>query len=289
MPRLDPAHPPLWRTPTTLQFGANPVAVVTDPAPWQERLVHELERGVPDAALDTVATALGAPQGAAAGFVRRIADALAQESAPAPRCVLVQATHDAPPACAEVVAEAFTEAGFAVAHETWFGVDPTRAPDASLVVVVAHHLVEPRRAADLMRRDETHLPIVFSGDRAEVGPLVEPGLTACLACIAGHHRDADPAWPLLAAQLLGRPAPAVPRMLALEAGLVATRLLNDAEKSGGRQGAHSVTLHAGSLRRTTLTHLPHAECRCRSLEGTATPPAPVPLAPTTATAFALPA
>jgi hypothetical protein len=34
-----------------------------------------------------------------------------------------------------------------------------------------------------------------------VGPFVVPGRTGCLRCADLHRRDADPAWPVLAAQL----------------------------------------------------------------------------------------
>ena len=36
-------------------------------------------------------------------------------------------------------------------------------PDAAPVVVLAHHVVEPRRAAALMARDIPHVPLVFTG------------------------------------------------------------------------------------------------------------------------------
>ena len=62
MLRLDPAHPPLWRSDTVLQFGADAVAFVHDPEPWQQRLLHELARGIPEDALEPVAEAFGAPE-----------------------------------------------------------------------------------------------------------------------------------------------------------------------------------------------------------------------------------
>jgi bacteriocin biosynthesis cyclodehydratase domain-containing protein len=46
------------------------------------------------------------------------------------------------------------------------------------------------------------------GQTGVVGPLVVPGRTSCLRCADLHRRDADPRWPLLAAQLTGaEPAP----------------------------------------------------------------------------------
>ncbi|NII71385.1 hypothetical protein FHS08_003255 [Microbacterium ulmi] len=289
MPRLDPAHPPLWRTPTTLQFGVDPVAIVVEPEPWQERLVRELEKGIPDAALEPVATAFGAPPGAGERFVQRIARALEMPRARRGGRVVVQTPDGFPASSADAFAQAMADAGFDVRRETWFDVGWSHDPDDAPVVVLAHHLVEPRRAAALMSRDAVHLPVVFTGDAVELGPLVRPGRTACLACVAAHRRDADPAWPLLAAQLLGRPCPDAGRTTFVEAGIAAAGLLNDAEQSPEVRIAHSVTLRAGSLRRTTRSHRPHAACRCRSLEGIATPIARAVPAPTTARAFARPA
>ncbi|MGA7146980.1 MAG: hypothetical protein WBX17_00630, partial [Microbacterium sp.] len=79
MLRIDPAHPPLWRSTTTLQFGLPPVAVVEDPTPWQQRLVRDLERGLPEDAVISLACAHGASGPAAEEFVARIAPAIASD------------------------------------------------------------------------------------------------------------------------------------------------------------------------------------------------------------------
>lgn len=288
MLRLDPAFPPLWRSATTLQFGADPVALIDDPQPWQQRLIRELERGIPEAALDPIAVALGAPEHAAAAFVRRLGRALNAPSAPASR-VALQSPHAFPRDQIETVAESLATAGIEVSQITWFGAPHEKVQSATPVVILAHHLVEPRRVAALMARDIPHLPLVFTGAGAEIGPFVVPGRTPCLACIAAHRRDADPAWPHLAAQLLGRPAPAVSRAMAVEASLVTARLINEAERDRQRPRCHSLSLRADSLHRPMRAHRPHAECRCRSLAGIETAAVPVVLATTTATALARPA
>ena len=45
-----------------------------------------------------------------------------------------------------------------------------------------------------------HLHIGVLADRACIGPLVVPGRTSCLRCAHLHHRDADPAWPVVSVQ-----------------------------------------------------------------------------------------
>ncbi len=288
MLRLDRGHPPLWRSPTSLQFGIAGLVRIDDPAPWQQRLVYELLRGVPDDAFEAVARVCGATPAQARSLLRRLAPVLA--GAPAPRPVVtVQTPEHYPVDVADRVAQAVDSAGWAVARTTWYGAVDEAPAGTGPVIVIADHLIEPRRAAPLMARDIAHVPVVFTGGHAEIGPLIVPGRTACLACLGAHHRDADAAWPLLAAQLVGQPASEVASDLADEAGLVAARMLS---RSGEiPRVAHSLTVRADSLRRTWRAHRPHEECLCRSPERSATETARAgrPRATTTSTAFAQPA
>lgn len=282
MLRLDPAHPPLWRSPTTLQFGATPVAIIPEPPAWQQRLLQELERGIPHSSLEPVAEALGAPPGAATTFVELISGALESGTPPAPGRLVLQSAVDTP--ADDDVAAALRLSGFAVERRTWNGHGDTRFISAEPVVLLAHHVVEPRRSAALMARDVPHVPVVFTGGQAEIGPIVLPGRTACLACIAAHRRESDPAWPHVAAQLVTRRPTAVAPALAMEAGLVAARLLSPIAPSS--EATFSLTLRSDSPRRTTRAHRPHAGCGCRSLGETATAVDRGAPQPTRATVFA---
>lgn len=289
MLRLDPAYPPVWRSATTLQFGAAPVAVVDDPAPWQQRLVHELARGIPDEALEPVASALGAPDHGGTAFVRRIGRAIESPPAGDPPRVIVQVPSGFPWARADATATALASTGTTVTMAAWHDAPDELIADAATLVVLADHVVHPIRVAALMARDIPHLPIVFTGVGAEVGPFVRPGRTPCLACIAAHRRDADPTWPLVVSQLIGHPAAETDPSIAAEAGIVAARQISEAERSATRQTTHSLTLRAGSLHRESRRHRPHADCRCRSLAGTARADDRAVHAPTTATVIARPA
>jgi len=274
--RLDPAHPPLWRSVRSLQFGVPPVTHLDDPAPWQERLVHELERGLPADA----AAVLASSDGVAAAEVRAFLDTLRPALRPAPeggprRVVLEAAADDA---TAGIVRDALAAAGCDV--DVVDGRDRVPSLDDRTLprVLLAHHALSPDRAAAAMRDDAPHLPLVLSGRSAEVGPLIVPGRTACAACLHAHRRDADPAWPLLFAQLLGRAPAAPPAALATEAAQVAARLIRGQGPRASARGAarshgHSVTLSADSTRRTWTRRGPHPECACRSLPGSATAPA----------------
>jgi hypothetical protein len=287
MLRIDPAHPPVWRSPTVLQFGAGPVAVIDDPHPWQQRVVRELERGIPDDAFVPLAEAFGAPSAAvAAQLLARIRPAL--EAPPRPRRrVTVHASPGVPAAQCDSVASGLAAAGADIDEVQPF--DQLGAGDpGSAVVIVAHRLVAPALAASLMADDIAHIPVILTGSGATIGPFVAPGATACLWCVSAHHCDADPTWPVVAAQLLGRSVEA-DAAVTWEAGLVAGRLISEREGRPAHPRNRSVTLRAGSLHRSVQAHRPHAECRCRSLGGSGRAVAPVRLETRSARAFARPA
>jgi hypothetical protein len=286
--RIDPAHPPLWRSATSLQFGVDAVAVVADPSAWQQRLVRELEHGLPDGAAVPFAVAAGASARSAEAFLALIDPAMADSHEGSPALDL-QAAGAIPAPHLDVVRAALIAAGCTVRPAHPFDPPGDGRVDAAPVVLVAHHVVPPGFAAALMADDRPHLPIVLSPGAAEIGPLVTPGATACLACLAAARRDADPAWPALAAQLIGRPVDDVDASVLWEAGIVAGRMLTTSARRPTEDHDRSLTVHAGSLHRDLRRHRPHEDCRCRSLAGTATAAAPAPLAPTTARAYARPA
>jgi hypothetical protein len=278
---LDPTQPPLWRSPDTLQFGVEARAVLDAPTPWQQRMVTELTRGVPETALGPVALALGGTEREARALVDALAPVLCPPATTtAPRTAVVHETDHAPAGAASHVAAALSASGAA-------GRD---AGPGQIVVLVSSHVTDPRVAAALLRDDTPHLPVVFVGGGVTIGPLVEPGRTPCLMCVAAERRDLDPAWPALAGQLLECAPVEAGAGLALEAGLVAARMVM---APVGRSGsARSVTLSAVSPRRSWRVHRQHEDCGCRSPEGTSMRHAesdPRRPATTTATAIARPA
>lgn len=277
--RLDPAHPPLWRTARTMQFGVAAVAVLEDPAPWQQRLVHALAEGLPDDAVATLAHEHGVDPDDARGLIDRLAPALHGPDAAGVRVVLEAGALDP---LGAAVAVAITAAGIDV--DRIDGADRVAAAHERglLRVLVAHHALDPRRAAAAMHDDAPHLPIVFTGAGAEVGPLVVPGVTACVACGHADRCDADPSWPVLLPQLLGREPAALPTAVAYEAGCLAAHLIRDP----GLLHAVSVTLRCDSPRRRFTRHRPHPECCCRAPQGNGTAPAGCVRSPATRTATA---
>lgn len=267
--RLDPAHPPLWRSERTLQFGADERVRIDDPAQWQLRLIHDLQAGLPRRALMVLAERGGGTPRAVDALLAMLAPVL---QSPEPRQVRVVLEAAASDAAAARVGEALDAAG--VALDVVDGEDRVpAAADRSLTrVLVAHNALPPPRARAALRDDAPHLPIVFSGRSAVVGPLVVAGQTACLECVEAHRRDVDPAWPMLRAQLLGREPAPVPAALAAEAGQLAAHLIRGEgpRSAGGLRRERSATLTSGATRREWRSHAPHPECGCRSPRGTAT-------------------
>jgi hypothetical protein len=77
-----------------------------------------------------------------------------------------------------------------------------------LVVLARPWAASDPTVAALQREGVPHLVATVRGATGVVGPLVVPGATSCLRCADLHRRDADPAWPQLAAQLIAGQVPA---------------------------------------------------------------------------------
>lgn len=282
MLRLDPAHPPVWSSDTRLQFGVDAVLVLDDPLPWQERLVHALQRGVLDPSFPAVAAEAGAPPAAVDDFLAQLRPALLQSGRAVAYPVSLHVADGFSAADAAAFVTAFEASGHCVVTSRWFGTYDELDALEPVVVLLGGHVIEPGRAAALSSRDIVHLPVVFTADRAEIGPLISPGDGPCLSCVEAHRRDDDPAWPRIAAQLIGLRSPEIGAAVIGEAGLIAARLVSDPDRP--RAIGRSLLIHDDSLPRRWRSHRPHAECRCRSLARTGTDHAPgsPPLATTTA-------
>ena len=144
---------------------------------------------------------------------------------------------------------------------------PASAARPDLVVLTARHL--PELQAELMRDQVPHLVVSASEAIGTVGPLVMPGRTACLRCLDLFRTDHDPAWPLILAQLAGRP----PEPLSCDAPLaaaVAAQATSQALAFIDRapsavavtNGTLELVLPAWQWRRRTWP--PHPECSCGS-------------------------
>jgi bacteriocin biosynthesis cyclodehydratase domain-containing protein len=146
---------------------------------------------------------------------------------------------------------------------------PARAGHLDVLADAVHPDVPDAWTA--LAADRPHLPVAAWGRRGRVGPLVVPGLTACLRCADLHRADRDPAWPRLAAQLAHqRPlvAPVDAALATAMGGLAALRVTAWVDRGGhpggGGPDADTVlelTLPGGAVR-VRSAH-PHPLCGCR--------------------------
>lgn len=275
-PRIDPTLPLVWRSPTDLQLGATTARVILrDAGDLESGLITALRHGASDSTLVTIGTGLGAP----ADDVRRLLTALEPAfasdqghagAASAPSTV-------GEPMRIALDADALVETHLARSLES-LGYDVVAsgdhaADDAALAVISAPWAVAPARYLPYLRRDTPHLAIVFDDTGARVGPLVEPGAGPCLRCLDLARRDVDAAWPVIAAQLAGRPAASCTPRAALDASALAASVIDDRLAHGlAPLAGASLTLERPGALPRRQRYEPHPECGCRTPEGTATAP-----------------
>jgi bacteriocin biosynthesis cyclodehydratase domain-containing protein len=157
------------------------------------------------------------------------------------------------------------------APEAWLSDDDTRHPHLAVLAGTA----DPRIVAAL-----THAGIPHLAARAEeaigvVGPLVEPGHSACLRCVDLTKAARDTAWPLILAQRSGRADRSTPAcdtvLAAATAALTAAQALAFIDRAGQTfaatvNGTLELVLPDWQWRRRTW--LPHPACMCRAAEST---------------------
>jgi len=140
-----------------------------------------------------------------------------------------------------------------------------RVPD--LTILVGYQ--PPEQLAELQRRRLPHLAVCVSEAIGVVGPLVQPGLTACLRCLDLTRVDLDSAWPLILAQLPASRMDATssdPVLATAVAAQTAAQALAFADRPGiagpTANGTLELALPAWQWRRRTWP--PHQACTCGS-------------------------
>jgi len=148
---------------------------------------------------------------------------------------------------------------------------PGRTGPTDLVVLVDHHAARSAATQGLLAEDVAHLSVVLRDTDALVGPLVLPGVTACLRCLDLHRTDADPGWPLALDQLSAPGAGGYEETATatLLAGLVALQVLAhlDGLVPPARGATLEVLLPEGVVQ--VRRWVPHPECGCVDLPVTA--------------------
>lgn len=296
-PRIDPTLPLVWRSPTDVQLGATSARVILPRAGTLElSLVTALRAGVSVPNLITMGTGLGATEAQVRTLLDTLDPAFEREpdAGPAPGAepglrrgdtssTAMPAVPSAPSTRDGTLRVALDADGAVARHLTAnleaLGYEPITlhddddAPPPDLAVIAAAWVVAPARHLPLLRRDLPHLAIVFDDTGARVGPLVEPGSGPCLRCLDLVRRDADGAWPVIAAQLAGRPAASCTPRAALDVSALAAGVIDDRLARAERRLADaSLTLERPGALPRRQRHAPHPECGCRAPAGIATAP-----------------
>ena len=241
--------PMVWRTPTSVQFGVDAPVIVEGVTPGVERVLAALRAGISASGLEMLARDAAVPARELRSLLHRLEPAMTpRPPAPAGR-VLV--TGGGP--LAIMVAALLREGGVLARSDE-------AAP--AIAVLVADWVLGPDEAARWLRRDIPHLPIVVTDTSIDVGPFVEPGGGPCVYCVHLTRTDADPAWPAVAAQLLGRAGPENSQLTRLAAACFATRRIMARLSSGASATASAwhIADEGGTV--SAWTARTHPRCSC---------------------------
>lgn len=242
--KLDSRWPLVWRSPDSIQVGVDrPLLVLDQVTAAQERLIAALVAGVARSGLDM----------------------LAQNSTDVDELL-----HRLEPAMVDESAERAAirvHGGGPTAHRLRGLVADGDGP----VVIIAHHVVSPELHGHWLRRDIPHLPVVYGDAVVRIGPFIEPGVGPCLYCLELHRTDADPAWPTIASQLLGRSAGTETALVATEVAAIVTRLVMR-RATAGPGPATSIELEVSTGRTLERRWRRHPDCQCGGVEATTPTP-----------------
>ncbi|QAV71411.1 hypothetical protein ESZ53_13770 [Salinibacterium sp. UTAS2018] len=264
--RVDPRLPLVWRSPTSAQFGIDPPAVVLpNVTEAQEKILSALVAGISRSGLEMLASTHPLE-------CNELIDSLS---------AILVATPPQPPSAQVAVlgSGAVVESLAAILSSSGVTVEVAATPhdlsqpDPDLAILVGHFAIPPSVHSHWLRRDIPHLPVVISDSAAEVGPVVTPGITGCLLCIDMHRRDADPSWPAIATQLMGRTSLAETPTLVAEAAAEAGRMALHRLGRGGytvfdqtpADATSSVRIDYATGRRDESLRFRHPDCGCQQV------------------------
>jgi hypothetical protein len=297
-PALRPGLLPLWRDKDTVQIGIDPRRAVAisgageaaevirllDGSRDTDQLIAEAgQRGVPAAVTERIIGLL-ATAGAVVDFPseilrgmqpelrRQLTPVLATASLSAQdgdggASLLARRSSCTVEVCgcrpvAALVADLLTRSGLAATAASEYA---RRASPPDLLVLVGRPSLDEK--TELLRRRQPYLAVYAGEAIGVVGPLVRPGLTACLRCIDLAKAQRDPAWPLILAQLAGSSADETgcDAVLATSvAAQAAAQAIAFADRSQLPQATVNATLELvlPSWQWRRRSWLPHPACIC---------------------------
>jgi bacteriocin biosynthesis cyclodehydratase domain-containing protein len=263
--KLDPRVAIVWRDPFSLQFGVEPVRVVLrEVTNAEERMVAALIAGVSRSGLSMIASAAGASESDAAKLLARLDPLLEHPEPPRnPRRVAIVGSGPT----ADRHAAALSSEGAQVSVGTSVPAEP-----CDFGVAIGHYVLDPDSYGFWLRRDLPHLAVTFGDDSVTVGPLVEPGVTACLYCLEHHRRDSVASWAAIASQLWGRGSRSETPLAVIDVAARVSRSVLRRLEGVKPSVATSVTIDVRTGETTTRTWLPHPDCGCIGMASEPAPP-----------------
>jgi len=206
--RIDPAFPLCWEGPDTLRIGFDrPFSSIPRPSAGMQRVVGAFRTGLPLAADQRRLRRYGVTPAEWRRVVELLSPVLVEAPpADAPRSPArdsaLRIALSGSGVARDRIAEALACAGHRVDEPAPQGSSRT-GTEPDLLVVVERFVGSPGPDLLLLAERVPRLTLRF-GDRGFwLGPLTEPAGSPCARCAAEHEIDADPALPLVAAQLLG--------------------------------------------------------------------------------------
>ena len=152
---------------------------------------------------------------------------------------------------------------------------PSKDLKVSFAVTSGHLATRPITYIRWLNRDVPHINITFDLYEAQISPIVIPGSTPCLNCLAESKVDEDPAWPAIASQLIDLPRTRDDSSSLLSsAGLVLRSILRHLDESAGFKVAtdekneyrdgYRIECATGNVHRARYEF--HKLCKCSGLD-----------------------
>lgn len=289
---LDPRLPLLWRTPDSVQLGLDdPPVRLQGVSTAQERMLAALALGLTPQGLNLIGKESGLSRAQVSDFVRTIRPALVAPSREVEGTVSIDGlgpTADrlhwrlreagvesliGPSGLPRRVEQSGQEALVDPGRPDSLGASSTQGVSTASVerqapavaVLIGDFVLSPEHRGRWLRRDIPHLPIVYSDTSVTIGPFIEVGTGPCLYCLELHHRDADPAWPALASQLLGAQSSVQHPFFASEVATIAARWVLRRLLEGPADAATALTVDAETGQPRQRSWTAHPECSCTGI------------------------
>ncbi len=295
-PALRAGLLPIWRDRDTVQIGVDPrravaitgmshaadvIRLLDGSRERTDLLAEAASRGVPAAVTERIMTVLAAAgvlvdypvqvhRSVPAELRRRLLPVLAVASLGGAdsdgggrllaRRSATSVAVRGPGPVADQLADLLTRSGLAAGRS-----GSADQAEADFIVLVGHQ--SPGQTAELLRVPQPHLAVTASEGIGVVGPLVEPGSSACLRCLDLTRAERDCAWPLILAQLAGRSAdppacdPVLATAVAAQAAAVVVAFADGGPLARSVVNA-TLELLVPDWRWRRRTWRPHPACSC---------------------------